>query len=103
MLERMNAVGWDGTGGRMYVRSTLRRVAVICAVVAGVAVGSWHIGAVPTGVAIAPDKSDSSTEKLKLVGTDPSRDYVQPVARSFAAAPGVVANDLGPDNMQVKH
>jgi hypothetical protein len=87
----------------MSFHSTLRRAAVVCAVVAGVAVSSWHIDAATTGVAVAPDKSDSTTEEIKQVhveglGADPSRDHVEPAAGRLA-----VANDLGPDNTQVKH
>ena len=78
----------------MYFHSTLRRAAVVCAVVVGVAVSSWRIDAATTGVAVAPDKSDSTTEEIKQVhveglGADPST--------------AAVVNDLGPDNTQVKH
>lgn len=79
----------------MYFRPILRRAAVICAVVVGVAVSSWGIDAATTGVAVAPDKSDSTTEEIKQVRSNGT-------AASSAVA-GIVANDLGPNNTQAKH
>ena len=93
----------------MYYRLTLRRVAVIGAVIAGVAAGSWRIDAATTHMAVQPDKSDSTSQEIKLVSTDPGRDHVEPLARAFggaaavSAVSGIVSNDLGPDNFQSKH
>jgi hypothetical protein len=49
----------------MYFRSTLHRVAVICAVIAGVAVSSWRMDAATTGVAVARDKSDLGPDNMQ--------------------------------------
>ena len=73
----------------MQFRSTVRRGALICAVIVGVAVGSRSLDAVPTAGAAQPDKSDSSTEEIKRLGS--------------STAMSTVALDLGPDNIQVKH
>jgi len=101
----------------MYFRSTLRKAALICAVIVAAAAGSWRVDAATTGVAVAPDKSDSTTEEIQPVTTKAWRivsavvssragiDHVEPVAVAVgdSAASSAVADDLGPDNTQVKH
>jgi len=79
----------------MSFRPKLRRAAVIGAVVVGVAVSSWRVDAPTTGTAVAPDKSDSTTEEIKQVKGNG--------AAALSAVARTVANDLGPDNTQAKH